>query len=85
MSLTKENPKVKSIKYLVTVYDMPIFAVDMIKDIYKTEDAFLIRTLLEEVFEIKDLTIEKILELSQHDYAPITEQFSIGSKDIFKN
>ena len=83
MPLKKDDPFVLSTKSLITTYDMPIFAVDLIKETYNTNDPFLIAKLLAELFDIDDLSIEKIIKLMQLDNKPLTGDFSICTRDIF--
>jgi len=83
MSLTKDNPEVGAIKSISESYDMPIFAVSMIKDFYNTEDPFLVAKLLADVFDIHNLTIEDITQLLYQKLASPKQRFSLCSRDIF--
>ena len=82
MSLTKENRNVECIKALVNPYDLPIFAVDMIKDMYLTTDPFLIGKLLLSLFDI-NLPISDIIDLMYEETNFKSVDFTISTRDIF--
>tara|TARA_R110000822_G_scaffold302649_2_gene426956 strand:+ start:14069 stop:14335 length:267 start_codon:yes stop_codon:yes gene_type:complete len=64
MSLTiEQKDTLMATRSIVVMYDMAIFAVDYIKDVFETDDPFVIGTKLEEYFEIH-LTLEEIIKLT---------------------
>lgn len=69
---------------MVKMYDMPIFAVDLIKESYHTTDPFEIAPLLEELFDIK-LEIQEIIELvfMEEDKKLKPESYSCKMHEVF--
>lgn len=68
-TLDYQDPKLKNLKLAIAHYDMPIFAVDLLKDFYHTTNPFKISNLLVEFFDL-ELKIEEILILIAHDDEP---------------
>jgi|TARA_R110000822_G_scaffold152112_3_gene291279 hypothetical protein len=83
MALTKNDTEVQCMKSLVDSYEMPVFAVDMIKDAYNTTDPFIIANLLIEIFEIDNLSIEEIIELIHLETIPLDKSFTCTLANIF--
>lgn len=86
MSLNKEDPEVKCTQSIITTYDMPIFAVDLIKDAYDNTDPFFVARILKEVFEIDDLSIDEITQLIHYqEETKVDEEFTISSHNFFNS
>lgn len=83
MALTKDDPEVLSLNYLIQTYEIPIFAVDLIKDAYNTTDPFLVSKILKEIFEIDDLSIEDIIYMISNDEVILQDKYTLSLNNIF--
>lgn len=69
---------------MVKMYDMPIFAVDLIKKAYETDDPFEVANILDDVFDLK-LPLEQVIELIQmeEDKKMKPGSYSCGMHEVF--
>lgn len=84
MSLTKQDNKVKMVKGLISQYNMPIFAVDLLKDAYDTDDPFEICKLAKEILDI-DLEVAEVLNMLCEPMKKLTPRFSLSLTNFFNN
>lgn len=83
MYLTRKDGKVQATKSLLRRFNMPIFAVDLLKDSYQTEDPFIICKLANEILDVK-LEVAEVLEMLYKENKPITQLYSTNMASIFK-